>query len=280
MSDTSPQSNPDEKNKPGKIEPKKKAAKKKAAKKKAAKKKAAGSSHRPISPSKTIVDLYDLPPIPEEAKKNTDEKTEVLELVPVLEDDPMPVTKALHQYTIIGGDGDEYGPKPIEDVLRWIRTGRANARTLVRTGKDSHWKPLGQLPELSMLLEGGELPPRRPGQVTAIAALTLAGGLIALAWTILVAWIGIASVVFVCCFIPSGLYSLISGILITIHGIKLLGRNAGAHLPRTSIYATLQIFGVFAFNPICLILGIITHVLLRSDEVAAYIKGTTPNPKV
>ena len=263
MSDTSPQPNPNEKNKPGKKKPKKKVAKKKSA----------GS-------------LYDLPPIPEEAKKklkpkedHKDEETEVLELVPVLEDDPMPVTKPLHQYTIIGGDGDEYGPKPIEDVLRWIRTGRASARTLVRTDENSQWKPLGEIPALSALLEGAELPARKPSKVTAIAMLTLAGGLVALAWTLLVAWIGVSSFLFVCCFIPSGLYTLISGILITIQGIYLLGENAHNHLSRTGTSATLQICGAFAFNPICLVLGIITHVLLRSDEVVAYIKSTTPNPK-
>ena len=109
--------------------------------------------------------------------------------------------------------------------------------------------------------------------------LTLAGGLVALAWTLLVAWIGVSSFLFVCCFIPSGLYTLISGILITIQGIYLLGENAHTHLPRTGTSASLQIGGVFAFNPICLVLGIITHVLLRSDEVVTYIKSTTPNPK-
>jgi hypothetical protein len=258
MSDASPQSDPNEKKKPGKKKPKKKVSKKKSA----------GSQ-------------YDLPPIPEEAKKKSkedykDKEAEVLELVPVLEDDPMLVTKVLRQYTIIGGDGDEYGPKPTEDVLRWIRTGRANARTLVRTGRDSKWQPLGQIPEFSALLEGVELPTRKPGQVTAIAALTLAGGLIALAWPLLMGIV--TSGVYLCCLFPSPLYSLISGVLITIQGIKLLGRNASTHLPRTGTSATLQICGVFAFNPICLILGIITHVLLRSDEVAAYIKGTTPNP--
>ena len=228
--------------------------------------------------------LSDLPPIPEEAKKKTeadpaDEETEVLELVPVLKDEPAPDKDSPHQFTIIGGDGDEYGPKQIEDVQRWIRTGRASAQTLVRTDKDSQWQPLGQIPVLAALLEGAELPARKPGLVTAIAVLTLAGGLAALVWTIPVALIGISTSFFVCCFIPSGLYTLISGILITVQGVYLLGKNAAAHLPRTSTSATLQICGVFAFNPICLILGILTHVLLRNDEVVAYIKKTAPNPK-
>ena len=227
--------------------------------------------------------LNDLPPIPEEARKKMgdppDEKADTSKTAPVLEDVLAPDKEPPQQYTIIGGDGDEYGPKPIEDVLRWIRTGRASARTLVRTDENSQWKPLGEIPPLSALLEGAELPARKPGKVTAIAMLTLAGGLVALAWTLLVAWIGVSSFLFVCCFIPPGLYTLISGILITIQGIYLLGGNAHTHLPRTGTSASLQIGGVFAFNPICLVLGIITHVLLRSDEVVTYIKSTTPNPK-
>jgi len=227
--------------------------------------------------------LNDLPPIPEEARKkpgdHPDGKADTSKTAPVLEDEFAPDKEPPQQYTIIGGDGDEYGPKPIEDVLRWIRAGRASARTLVRTDENSQWKPLGEIPALSALLEGAELPARKPGKVTAIAMLTLAGGLVALAWTLLVAWIGVSSFLFVCCFIPPGLYTLISGILITIQGIYLLGENAHTHLPRTGTSASLQIGGVFAFNPICLVLGIITHVLLRSDEVVTYIKSTTPNPK-
>ena len=227
--------------------------------------------------------LNDLPPIPEEARKkpgdHPDEKADTSKTAPVLEDELAPDKEPPQQYIIIGGDGDEYGPKPIEDVLRWLRTGRASARTLARTGEDSQWKPLEEIPALSALLEGAELPARKPGKVTAIAMLTLAGGLVALAWTLLVAWIGVSSFLFVCCFIPSGLYTLISGILITIQGIYLLGENAHTHLPRTGTSASLQIGGVFAFNPICLVLGVITHVLLRSDEVVTYIKSTTPNPK-
>jgi len=244
------------------------------------------SEEENIPEKKDSGSLFDLPPIPEEARKkpppkedSQGEETEVLELVPVLEAELATDENTPHQYTIIGGDGDEYGPQSIDDVLRWIRTGRANAQTLVRTNKSSQWQPLEKIPALSAMLEGAKLPARKPGQATAISALTLAGGLIALVWTVVVALIGISSSIFVCCFIPSGLYSLISGTLITIQGVYLFGKNARTHLPRTGTSASLQICGVFAFNPICLILGIITHVLLRNDEVVAYIKSTSPNPK-
>ena len=65
-------------------------------------------------------------------------------------------------YTIIGGDGDEYGPVSIEDVARWIRTDRANERTLVRSDEASQWQPLGQVPELALLLTGA--PTAQAGQ--------------------------------------------------------------------------------------------------------------------
>lgn len=223
--------------------------------------------------------LPELPPIPEEAKAVPADE-EALELVPVLEEDA-PVPKRTPGFTIIGGDGDEYGPKPIEDIARWIRTGRANARTLVRASADAPWQPLGEVPQLAALLEGGELPPKRPGRLTAILWLTLGGGLAALAWTVFTVIAFFTSFVpsfgLACCLIPGGIYSFISGIIITVQGIRLLGRNADRLWARTGTSATLQICNVFALNPICVICGIVTHVLLRNDEVMNYIQNTDPN---
>jgi hypothetical protein len=123
------------------------------------------------------------------------------------------------------------------------------------------------------LLAGTSLTPPRPGLVTAIAGMTLAGGLIALAWPVAM---GFASGgLYLCCLFPCLLYSLISGILITIQGAKLLGPNAADALPRTGTAATLQICGILACNPISLILGILTHVFLRSDAVTDYIQETS-----
>ena len=113
-------------------------------------------------------------------------------------------------YTIIGGDGDEYGPVSIEDVARWIHTGRANERTLVRSDEASQWQPLGQVPELALLLTGA-LPPK-PGKVKAIAIMTLAGGV----WSVMLAlglgWGVAASMCLACCLIPSTVYSFVSGL--------------------------------------------------------------------
>jgi hypothetical protein len=239
--------------------------------KKRAKKKARAKKPKPKPKPKETDSPFDLPPIPEEAKTAAEPEAEPLEVIPEGEAELAGATSL--QFTIIAGDGDEYGPRSLEDVQRWIRTGRANACTLVRTRPDARWQPLGQIPELAPLLEGTGLAVRRPGRVTAIAGMTLAGGLIALAWPVVM---GFASGgIFLCCLFPCLLYSLVSGILITIQGVKLLGRNAAAALPRTDTAATLQICGVFACNPIGLILGILTHVFLRNDAVIDHLQKTS-----
>lgn len=53
-------------------------------------------------------------------------------------------------YTIIGGDGNEYGPVTGEDLRNWIRQGRANAATQVRAG-EGEWSTLGAMPEFAPL---------------------------------------------------------------------------------------------------------------------------------
>ena len=98
-------------------------------------------------------------------------------------------------YTIIGGDGDEYGPVSIEDIARWIRTDRANERTLVRSDEASQWQPLVAVPELALLLTGA--PPPKPGKVKAIAIMTLVGGI----WSVMVA-LGLVSGLVTCLVCP------------------------------------------------------------------------------
>jgi len=61
-------------------------------------------------------------------------------------------------YKIIGADGKEYGPIPLEILRRWIIEGRADARTRVRAEGTAEWRPLGEVPELSALLAGAPAP--------------------------------------------------------------------------------------------------------------------------
>ena len=202
------------------------------------------------------------------------DEPEESKLPPIPEDIAEASKVAGREYTIIGGDGEEYGPRTLADMQSWIETGRANAKTLARTEPSEDWRRLDQFPEFAECLSQSDPPvraPERPGKFQAVAVMTLVGGIVSLLWTLLVAWAGLTSLFFVCCFIPSGLYSFIAGILITVQGARLLGQNARLILPRTASAATLMIVCILAFNPICLVLGIINHWLLNDPAVREYV---------
>ncbi len=52
-------------------------------------------------------------------------------------------------YTIIGGDGKEYGPVSIDQVRAWIAGGRANLSTKVRAVGTDTWKSIADCPEIT-----------------------------------------------------------------------------------------------------------------------------------
>lgn len=52
-------------------------------------------------------------------------------------------------FTIIGGDGKEYGPVTLEQVRNWIADGRANLETQAKRTGDEQWRRLGDYPEIS-----------------------------------------------------------------------------------------------------------------------------------
>ncbi len=55
-------------------------------------------------------------------------------------------------FTMIGGDGQEYGPVSAEQLRAWILDHRANGRTLVRAEGETEWKPLFLRPEFAEAL--------------------------------------------------------------------------------------------------------------------------------
>jgi uncharacterized RDD family membrane protein YckC len=67
-------------------------------------------------------------------------------------------------YTIIGGDGKEYGPVPAEQVRDWIAAGRANLDTQAKVVGTNEWKRLRDL------LEFAESSPAAPPFVPVSAA--------------------------------------------------------------------------------------------------------------
>ena len=58
-------------------------------------------------------------------------------------------------YTIIGGDGREYGPVPADQIRAWIAAGRASLETQAKRSGTDEWKRLGDIPEFT----GGEEEP-------------------------------------------------------------------------------------------------------------------------
>ena len=64
-------------------------------------------------------------------------------------------------YTIIGGDGREYGPVTAEQVRSWMAGGRANLETKIKVAGSFDWKTIADFPEIVSPSAGGEsaLPP-------------------------------------------------------------------------------------------------------------------------
>lgn len=67
-------------------------------------------------------------------------------------------------FTIIGGDGKEYGPVTVEQVQQWLAAGRANLATQAKKAGDEQWRRLGDFEEFSPA--GAPPPPVIPGDPT------------------------------------------------------------------------------------------------------------------
>jgi hypothetical protein len=52
---------------------------------------------------------------------------------------------------MIGADGREYGPIPLEQLRQWVKEGRADRFTQIRPDGETWWKPLGQFAEFADL---------------------------------------------------------------------------------------------------------------------------------
>jgi hypothetical protein len=62
-------------------------------------------------------------------------------------------------YTIIGGDGKEYGPVSTEQLRQWIAEGRVNAHTQAQVEGGAGWQPLTAFPEFADLLGASQPSP-------------------------------------------------------------------------------------------------------------------------
>jgi hypothetical protein len=62
-------------------------------------------------------------------------------------------------YTIIGGDGKQYGPISETDVRKWVAEGRLNAQSLAKAESDAEFRTLSTFPEFAALLGIGSSAP-------------------------------------------------------------------------------------------------------------------------
>jgi hypothetical protein len=53
-------------------------------------------------------------------------------------------------YTIVGSDGQQYGPIPLANLKTWIAEGRVHAQTQVLRSDINSWLPAAQYPELGL----------------------------------------------------------------------------------------------------------------------------------
>jgi uncharacterized RDD family membrane protein YckC len=56
-------------------------------------------------------------------------------------------------FTIIGGDGQEYGPVTVQQLRGWIAAGRANADTRAKAAGSDEWRRLADFPEFAAPIE-------------------------------------------------------------------------------------------------------------------------------
>ncbi|HEX3625411.1 MAG TPA: DUF4339 domain-containing protein [Verrucomicrobiae bacterium] len=72
-------------------------------------------------------------------------------------------------YTIIGGDGKQYGPITEGEIRKWIAEGRLNGQSLAKAESDAEFRPISAFPELADVFAPGAPPP-------SIAPVISAGG--------------------------------------------------------------------------------------------------------
>lgn len=127
-------------------------------------------------------------------------------------------------------------------------------------------------------------PPRdrfKPGKVQAVAVMMLVGGILAilhgLGYLLYVGLVGIASLGFgfLCCLWPGPYYTLTLGVMATIKGSQLLGRDAHLQTPPQTV-AVMQVVNIINLDlPNC-VMGIISLIFLGDPEVQRYFRGGPP----
>ena len=104
------------------------------------------------------------------------------------------------KYTVIGQDGEKYGPADAEQIRQWIAQKRVDARTPIYVEGASEWTYAGLLPEFAAAFAV----PATPVALTVSSAAVKPTNQLAL-WGLI---LGIASWICCCCGFPLSLVGL------------------------------------------------------------------------
>ena len=183
----------------------------------------------------------------------------------------------MSKYTIIGGDGKEYGPISAEGVTNWLQEGRANGDTRIKEVGAEEWQCVRDLPEFASAFSTAiSAPPagpvtqhpvagQKPGKIQAIAIITLVQGIMGIVIGLLM---GLSTM---CIYVPF-VYGIVYGIMATIKGSAMLGQNPWPAYQTVRTTAIMGIVNVincdFMFG---MAGGIVILVFLNDPEVKAYI---------
>ena len=149
-------------------------------------------------------------------------------------------------YRIIGADGREYGPFSADQLRQWVAENRATATTSTLAEGASEWKPLGSLPEFSMLFAAASAQvPAAPSAQTPAAASGLRTNGAALTGFIL----GLISCLFslFCCSV--GPLCGILGIVFSLVGFSQINRRPEVYKGKAfaTIGLVLSILGLLLY---------------------------------
>ena len=126
-------------------------------------------------------------------------------------------------YTIIGGDGKEYGSVLGEDLRKWIAEGRLNAQSRVKAESDAEWRPLLAFPEFADALAAPAAAPTTPPLLITPSAGWLErdynleiGGCLSRGFELLKSHFGVV-------FVATLLFALIEGFIVLLGMIPFIG---------------------------------------------------------
>ncbi len=135
-------------------------------------------------------------------------------------------------YKIIGGDGHEYGPVNLEQLRDWLKQGRINRETRVRTETSTEWQPAASIAELASLFGPAGGRQSGEGAPPVITPPAVAKPQIGLAIVSLV--LGLSSLA-LCLGVITGLPAIIFGHVARRRAVRSPARYAGAGYATTGL---------------------------------------------